>query len=112
MTVSTNAAARRVALKAEIQQNLTALQSAKTDSEVQKLAAVIAAQSADLNSVDHELNQSLASALVQDMENRNDESKQQQAIAEQRQAEFRQAITNYSTKFPLLTEPVHFPEVR
>jgi len=40
------------------------LQSAKTDSEVQKLAAVIAAQSADLNSVDHEVSQSLASALV------------------------------------------------
>jgi len=112
VTVSTNAAAKRVALKAEIGQNLTALQSAKTDSEVQKLATVIAAQSADLNSVDHEVNHSLASALVQDMENRNDERKQQQAIAEQRQAEFRQAITNYSAKFPLLTEPVHFPEVR
>jgi len=108
VTVSTNAAVRRVALKAEIQQNLGALQSAKTDAEVQKLSVAIAAQSADLNSVDHEVNQALASALIQDMENRNDERKQQQAIAEQRQAEFRQAITNYSTKFPLLTEPVHF----
>ena len=109
MTVSTNAAARRVALKAEIQENLNALQSVKTDAEVQKLAAVIAAQSADLNSVDHEVNQALASALVQDVENRNDERKQQQAIAEQRQTEFRQAITNSSAKFPLLSEPVKFP---
>jgi len=109
LAVSTNAAARRIALKAEIQQNLAALQSAKTDAEVQKLSVAIAAQSADLNSVDHEVNQSLASALVQDVENRNDERKQQQAIAEQRQAEFREAITNYSIKFQLLSEPVHFP---
>src|SRR6266513_2600622 len=107
LTVSTNAAVRRVALKEEIQQNLAALQSAKSDAEVQKLSVAIAAHSADLNSVDHEVNQALASALVQDMKNRNDERKQQRAIAEQRQAEFRQAITNYSAKFPLLTEPVH-----
>ena len=109
LAVSTNAAARRVALKAEIQQNLAALQTAKTDAEVQKVSVVIAAQSADLNSVDHEVNQALASALVQDMENRNDARKQQQAVAEQQQAEFREAITSYSAKFPLLTEPVHFP---
>jgi len=112
VTVSTNAAARRVALKAEIQDNLNSLQNAKTDAEVQKISAVIAAQAADLNSADHEVNEALASALVQDIENRNDERKQQQAIAEQRQAEFRQAITNYSAKFPLLAEPVHFPETR
>ena len=109
VTVSTNAAARRVVLKNEIQQNLDALQNATTDAEVQKLSAAIAAQSADLNSVDHEVNQALASALVQDVENRNDERKQQQAIAEQRQTEFRQAITNSSAKFPLLSEPMKFP---
>lgn len=112
VAVSTNATARRVALKAEIQQNIQALKDAKTDAEVQKLAAGLTALSSALNSVDHEVNQSLASALVQDIENRNDERKQEQAVKEQRQAEFRQALTNYNAKFPLMTAPARFPADR
>ena len=79
---------------------------------MQKLAAGLTALSSALNSVDHEVNQSLASAVVQDIENRNDERKQEQAVKEQRQAEFRQTLTNYNAKFPLITAPARFPTDR
>lgn len=112
VTVSANAAANRVALKTEIAATLNALSSARSDAEVQKLSAGLIGLSATLNSVDHEVNQALASALIQDIENRNDEHKQTQAQREQQQAELRETTATYNSKFKLLDDPVHFPTRR
>ena len=43
----------------------------------------------DLASTDDEVNQAADSALVQDIQNRNDQQKQIQALTEQQNAEFR-----------------------
>jgi prefoldin subunit 5 len=109
LNVSTNAAANREAIKSEIAKTVTALNSATTDAQVQKLSATLTALGATLNSVDHEVNQALGSALVQDIENRNDEQKQMLAQKEQQQAEFYETTTNYNAKLQLLADPVYFP---
>ncbi len=110
VSAAADAASRRTMLKNEIAQTTDQLKSATTDAEVQKLTGVLAGLSADLASADHEVNQALASALVQDIQNRNEEQKRQQARQEQQQAEFHEATTNYNAKFQLLAAPVQFPK--
>jgi vacuolar-type H+-ATPase subunit I/STV1 len=109
LTVSTDAAARRVALKNEIAATTTQLKAAKTDAEVQKLTGVLIGLSAALNNTDYELNQATASALVQDVANRNDEQRQIEAQKEQQHAEFTEAIQQYGQKFRLMNAPTLFP---
>ena len=49
------------------------------------------------------------SAMVQDIQNRNDQQKQIQALTEQQNAEFEEATSNYMVTFQLLDQPVQFP---
>ena len=109
LTVSGDAAARRVALKNEIAQTTEQLKAARTDAEVQKIAGVLIGLSAALASTEAEVNQATASALVQDIANRNDERRQTQARKEQQHAEFTEAVEKYGQTFRLLTEPAEFP---
>ncbi len=109
LAVSTDAAARRVALKDEIAATTEQLKAATTDAEVQKLNGVLTGLSAALNNTDYELNQASASALVQDIANRNDEQRQIEANKEQQHAEFTEAVQQYGQKFQLLNAPTLFP---
>ncbi|MBU6402107.1 MAG: hypothetical protein KGS61_17450 [Verrucomicrobia bacterium] len=109
VAVAADAASRRTAIKTEIAQTTQQLQNAQTDAEVQKLNGVLVGLSADLASADHEVNQALASALVQDIQNRNDEKKQIEARKEQQHAEFTETLSNYGKTFHLLADPVKFP---
>jgi hypothetical protein len=109
-TVSTNSAIRRTQLKADIAVTIDQLRNATTDAEVQKLSGVLTGLSADLASTEHETSEALGHALVQDIENRNDERKQAQALREQQSAAFSEAISNYSKTFQLLDAPTTFPE--
>lgn len=109
VTSAADAAARRAAIKTQIAQTADQLQSATTDAEVQKLSGVLTGLSADLASTDAQVNQALASALVQDIQNRNDERKQTEALTEQQNAEFQEAVANYGRKFQLMTRPTPFP---
>jgi hypothetical protein len=109
LTVSTDAATRRVALKNEIAATTEQLKAAKTDAEVQKLTGVLIGLSAALNNTDYELNQATASALVQDVANRNDQERQIEAKKEQQHAEFTEAIQQYGQKFRLMNAPTLFP---
>ena len=84
LSVSTDAAARRVALKNQIAATTEQLKSATTDAEVQKLQGVLIGLTAALNNTDYEINQATASALVQDVANRNDAQRQIEAKKEQR----------------------------
>ncbi|MBK8001685.1 MAG: hypothetical protein IPK15_24015 [Verrucomicrobia bacterium] len=107
--VSTNAAARRVELKRQIAATVEALRTATTDAEVQKLSGTLTGLSAALNGTEQETAQALATALVQDIENRNDEKKQALALREQQGAAFTEAVTNYARTFRLLDAPTTFP---
>jgi hypothetical protein len=109
LSVSTDAAARRVALKDEIAATTEQLKSATTDAEVQKLQGVLTGLSAALNNTDYEINQATASALVQDIANRNDTQRQVEAQQQQQNAEFTEAIQKYGQTFKLLNAPTAFP---
>ena len=109
VTVADNAAQRRATIKDEIAQTTEQLQNATTDAEVQKLHGVLTSLNGDLASTDDEVNQAASSALVQDIQNRNDQQKQVQALTEQQNAEFEESISNYTAKFQLLNQPVQFP---
>jgi hypothetical protein len=109
LTVADNAAARRAEIKTKIAETSDQIQSATTDAEVQKLTGVMIGLQADLSSVDHEMNQALASTLVQDIENRNDEKKQAQARRDQQHAEFTESLVKYGNTFKLMTAPSMFP---
>jgi hypothetical protein len=109
VSVADNAAQRRATIKSQIAQTTQQLQNATTDAEVQKLHGVLTSLNADLTSTDAEVNQAVGSALVQDIQNRNDQQKQIQALTEQQNAEFAESISNYTAKFQLLNQPVQFP---
>ena len=109
ISVANDAAQRRAAIKNQIAQTTEQLQNATTDAEVQKLHAVLTSLNADLASTDDEVNQAAASAMVQDIQNRNDQQKQFQALTEQQNAEFTEAVSNYTAKFQLFNEPTVFP---
>jgi hypothetical protein len=109
LSVSTDAAIRRVALKNEIAATTEQLKSATTDAEVQKLQGVLTGLSAALNNTDYEINQATASALVQDIANRNDAQRQAEAQQQQQHAEFTEAIQQYGQTFRLMNAPTVFP---
>ena len=109
VSVADDAAKRRATIKDEIAQTTQQLQNATTDAEVQKLHGVLTSLNADLASTDDEVNQAAASAMVQDIQNRNDQQKQIQALTEQQNAEFEESVSNYTAKFQLLNQPVQFP---
>ncbi len=109
VTVADNAAQRRATIKTNIAQTTQQLQNATTDAEVQKLNGVLTSLDGNLASTDDEVNQAAASATVQDIQNRNDQQKQIQALTEQQNAEFTEAVSNYTAKFLLLDTPTAFP---
>jgi membrane-associated HD superfamily phosphohydrolase len=109
VTVADNAGQRRATIKDQIAQTTQQLQDATTDAEVQKLHGVLTSLNSDLASTDDEVNQAAASAMVQDIQNRNDQQKQVQALTEQQNAAFQEAVSNYTAKFQLLDEPTVFP---
>ena len=109
LTVSKDAANRRVALKTEIAKTTEALKAAKTDAEVQKLTGVLIGLTAAMDATDQEVSQATASALVQDIANRADAQRQIEAKKEQQHAEFTEAMEKYGQTFKLLNAPVKFP---
>jgi hypothetical protein len=109
LTVSSDAATRRIALKEEIARTTTALRNAPTDAEVQKLTGVLIGLSSALNNTDYEINQATASALVQDVANRNETQRQLEAKQEQQHAEFTEAVQQYGQTFRVMNAPTTFP---
>ena len=109
VAVADSAAQRRATIKDEIAQTTQQLQNATTDAEVQKLHGVLTSLNSDLASTDDEVNQAASAAMVQDIQNRNDQQKQILALTEQQNAEFMEAVSNYTAKFQLLNAPTTFP---
>jgi hypothetical protein len=109
VTVVDSAAQRRATIKDQIAQTTQQLQNATTDAEVQKLQGVLSSLNSDLASTDDEVNQAASAAMVQDIQNRNDQQKQIVALTEQQNAEFAESVSNYAAKFQLLNSPTTFP---
>jgi hypothetical protein len=109
LSVSDSTAARRRALKEQIARTAEGLKVAATDAEVQKLAGILTGLSAALVSTEAEFHQAAASALVQDVANRNDERRQKKADLERQRAEFSEAVSAYAHTFRLTADPVAFP---
>ncbi len=109
LSVSTDATARRVALKGQIAVTTDALRNATTDAEVQKLTGVLVGLSSALNNTDYEIHQATASAIVQDIANRNELQRQIEAKKEQQHAEFTEAVQKYGQTFRLMDAPTQFP---
>jgi len=91
--VHRNVQERRLELKEGIRETTTALENSTTDAETQKLTGVLVAQSAQLESIDRELNAAAYQAILQDIENRNDEVRQSQAALEDHAADREDAFT-------------------
>lgn len=87
-TVDDESAARIRTLKDNISETTTALQSATTDAEVQKLQGTLASQNAQLTALQGEAQNAAIQVLVQDALNRNDKEKQQDAEREKNAAEW------------------------
>jgi Domain of unknown function (DUF4141) len=109
LSVSTDATARRIALKGQIAATTDALKNATTDAEVQKLTGVLVGLSSALNNTDYEIHQATASAVVQDIANRNEMQRQIEAKKEQQHAEFTEAVQKYGQTFRLMDAPTEFP---
>lgn len=100
---------RRTALKGRIAETTQQLQASTTDAETQKLAGVITGYNAELAAIDKEVDQALGESVVQDIQNRDDREKQEQARREEQKAEFAEAMSNYSKTFHLDDAPPAFP---
>jgi hypothetical protein len=109
LEVATDASARRIALKEEIARTTEALKSAPTDADVQKLQGVLSGLSAALNNTEYEISQATTAALVQDIANRNEAQRQNEAKKEQQHAEFREAVQKHGQTFRLMNAPTAFP---
>jgi hypothetical protein len=108
--VYADVSARRQALKQDIAATTAQLRTASTASEVQKLTGLLVGENAALAATDKELDQALGLSLVQDAENRNDQTKQDQARIEEQRAEFSESIQKYNNTVRLSSEPAQFPE--
>lgn len=109
LAVAADASARRIALKEEIARTTEALKSAPTDADVQKLQGVLTGLSAALNNTEFEISQATTAALVQDIANRNEAQRQNEAKKEQQHAEFREAVQKHGQTFRLMNAPTAFP---
>lgn len=96
-TVYDDVMQRRQALKGQMVSTVSALQSATTDAEAQKLQGVVTAQAAQLQALDQEVVNATSQAVVQDIANRNNEAKQQQARNEAIAAERHDALRKFGT---------------
>jgi hypothetical protein len=102
-TVSDDVKTRRETLRQEIAATTQQLQSATTDAETQKLTGVLSGEAAELAAVDREIDQAAAELNTQDIENRTEKDRQEQARREERQAQMQEATQQFGQLFQLDT---------
>ena len=86
---------RRQVLKGQMVTTVNQLQASTTDAETQKLQGVVTAQAAQLQAIDQEVADAASQAVVQDIANRNNAEKQQQARNEELAAERHDAFKKF-----------------
>ena len=107
--VESDVAKKREALKSQIAATVNQLQSATTDAQTQKLQGVLTAQSAQLHALDQEISQAASKTVVQEIANKNNQQKQQQAQQDEIEADRQDALTKFGTMMtPDTTDTLHF----
>ena len=107
--VSQDVLSRREALRQSIASTTEQLQAATTDAETQKLSGVLTGYTAELQAVDHEVDQAAAQVSTQDIENRADRERQEQARREERQAQVEEGFRRYGEAFRIDVSAPAFP---
>ena len=99
--VTQDVLSRRESLRQQIASTTQELQSATTEAETQKLNGVLAGYTAELGSVDHEVDHAAEQVTTQDAENRADQERQEQARREERQAQVQEGFQQYGQVFQI-----------
>ncbi len=108
-SVTDDVLSRREHLRSQIASTTGQLQSSSTDAETQKLTGVLVGYNAELATVDHEIDRAAAQVVNQDVENRADQEREDQARKEERQAQMEESFRHYGEVFRLETTPPQFP---
>lgn len=106
--VTSDVLSRRENLRNQIASTTTQLQASTTDAETQKLTGVLVGYNAELATVDHEIDNAAAGVAAQDIENRADAEREEQARREERQAQMEESARRYGEVFQLETTPPRF----
>ncbi|MDQ6626269.1 MAG: hypothetical protein M3Y69_09075 [Verrucomicrobiota bacterium] len=108
-SVTDDVLSRRDNLRSQIASTTGQLQASTTDAETQKLTGVLVGYNAELATVDHEVDRAAAQVVNQDVENRADREREEQARREERQAQMEESFRRYGDVFRLETTPPQFP---
>jgi hypothetical protein len=103
---------RRESLRQQIAETTQQLQAATTDAETQKLTGVLVGYTAELAAVDREIDHAAAQLATQDIENRADQERQNEARREERAAQMEEGFRRYGEVFRLDTSAPAFPSRR
>lgn len=106
--VTDDVLSRRESLRQQIAATTQQLQASTTDAETQKLTGVLVGYNAELQAVDREIDQAAAQLTAQDIENRNDRERQEQARREERQAQMQEGTRRFGDAFQLDTSAPTF----
>ncbi|MDQ3625002.1 MAG: hypothetical protein M3463_21395 [Verrucomicrobiota bacterium] len=110
--VTDDVLARRESLRQQIATTTQQLQASTTDAETQKLTGVLVGYTAELEAVDREIDQAAAQLATQDIENRADTERQNEARREERRAQLEEGFRRSSQVFQLDTSAPAFPRNR
>jgi conjugal transfer/entry exclusion protein len=110
--VTDDVLSRRENLRGEIASTTQRLQASTTDAETQKLTGVLVGYTAELETVEREIDHAAAQVATQDTENRADREREEQARREERQALMEEGFRRYGEVFRLETTPPAFPTGR
>lgn len=111
-TVTDDVLSRRESLRQQIAATTQQLQAATTDAETQKLTGVLVGYTAELEAVDREIDQAAAQLTAQDIENRADKARQDEARREERRAQIDEGTRRFGEVFRLDTTAPAFPTRR
>lgn len=100
---------RRLDLRGQMRDTAAQAQTAVTKAEVDKLKVVVAVQGNELASLNQEHAEAVGRVLVQDVENRNDKERQQQAQIEASSAAFKAATEKVAGFLKPDTQPALIP---
>jgi hypothetical protein len=110
--VTDDVLSRRESLRQQIATTTQQLQAATTDAETQKLTGVLVGYTAELEAVDREIDHAGAQLATQDIENRADRERQEQARCEERKAQMEEGFRRYGEVFRLDISVPAFPTRR
>ncbi len=110
--VTDDVLSRRESLRQQIATTTQQLQASTTDAETQKLTGVLVGYNAELQAVDKEMDQAAAQVATQDIENRADKERQDEARREERRAQMEEGTRRFGEVFRLDTTAPAFPRRR